>query len=135
MSKKAVYLYTIRTDSLSTDFKTQQIKQIEDVIVELRSQEMKKPKDFDLQISRYSCFMCFAILAAAAEGNHFKHIGKLKQLILNSLHKEEIKRACFENITFKSRVAIFLIKKHCIRLAFYFLYLCKELKRMRKGDK
>lgn len=135
MSKKAIYLYTIRNDSISTDFKTHQISQIADVITGLRGLNIEKPKDFDEQISRYSCFMCFAILAAAAEGNHFNSVGKLKELILGSLHKEEIKKAYFENVTFKSRIAISLMKKQKIRLAFYFLYFCKELKRMRKGDK
>ncbi len=133
MSKKAIYLYTIRNDSISTDFKTHQISQIADVISGLRSLNIEKPKDFEKQISRYSCFMCFAILAAAAEGNHFNSVGKLKELILGSLHKEEIKKAYFENVTFKSRIAISLMKKQKIRLAFYFLYFCKELKRMRKG--
>ena len=135
MSKKAVYLYTIRNDSISTDFKTHQISQISDVIIGLRELNIKKPKDFDEQISRYSCFMCFAILAAAAEGNHFNSVKKLKELILGSLHKEEIKKAYFENVTFKSRITIWLMKKEKIRLAFYFLYFCKELKRMRKGNK
>ena len=135
MSKKAIYLYTIRNDSISTDFKTHQILQIADVITGLRSLNIEKPKDFDQQISRYSCFMCFAILAAAAEGNHFNAIKKLKELILGSLHREEIKKAHFEKITTKSRIAIYLMKKQRIRLAFYFLYLCKELKHMRKGDK
>ena len=135
MSKTAVYLYTIRNDSISTDFKTHQITQIEDVILGLRNLSIKKPKDFDEQISRYSCFMCFAILAAAAEGNHFNSIRKLEELISASVHKEEIKKAYFENITIKSRIAIFLMKKQKISLAFYFLYFCKELKRMRKGNK
>ena len=135
MSKKAIYLYTIRNDSISTDFKTHQITQIADVIRGLRELNTEKPKDFDEQISRYSCFMCFAILAAAAEGNYFNSGGKLKELIFGSLHKEEIKKAQFENITFKSRIAIFLMKKQKIKLAFYFLYLCKELKRIRKGGK
>ena len=79
--------------------------------------------------------MCYAILAAAAEGNHFKAIKNLKEFILGSLHREEIKKAHFEKITTKSRIAIFLMKKQRIGLAFYFLYLCKELKRIKKGDK
>ena len=133
MSKHAIYLYTIRNDSISTNFKTHQITQIADVIRGLRKLNTEKPKDFDEQISRYSCFMCFAILAAAAEGNYFNSVGKLKELILGSLHKEEIKKAYFENVTFKSRIAISLMKKQRIGLAFYFLYFCKELKRMRKG--
>ena len=79
--------------------------------------------------------MCFAILAAAAEGNHFNALRELERLIKNSVHKEEIKKAEFKDITWKSRISIFLMKKQKIRLAFYFLYLCKEMKRLRKGGK
>ena len=135
MSKKTIYLYTIRNDSLTNDFKTSQITQLADVIEGLRKLDVIKPQDFETQISRYSCFMCFAILAAAAQGNHFSLIKTIKELIKNSLNNEEIKKAKFENITIKSRIAIFLMKKECIRLAFYFLYLCKEIKRIRKGEK
>ena len=135
MSKKAVYLYTIRNDSISTDFKTKQITQIADVILGLRDMATEKPEDFDEQISRYSCFMCFAILAAAAEGNHFEALPEIKKLINESLHKNEIKKARFENVTAKSRIAIFFMKKQSLGLAFYFLWLCKEIKRLRKGEK
>lgn len=129
MSKKAVYLYTIRNDSISTDFKTKQITQIEDVILGLRALQIKKPADFEDQIARYSCFMCFAILAAAAEGGHFGALKELKELIINSSHREEIRKARFGRITIKSRIAIFLIQKRAIGTAFYFLYLCKKIKR------
>ena len=131
-SKKDVYLYTIRNDSISTDFKTVQIKQIENVILGLREIGANKPKDFDDQISRYSCYMCFAILAAAAEGSHFNVINKIKELINNSVHKEEIIKAQFDSITTKSKIAIWLMKKQQIRLAFYFLYLCKKIKDIRR---
>ena len=131
MSRKVAYLYTIRNDSISTDFKTNQIVQIADVIKGLRKLDMKKPSDFDEQISRYSCFMCFAILAAAAEGNHFNAINKIKDLILNSLHKEEIQKAEFERVSLKSRIAIKLMKKQKIRTAFYFLNLCKKIKNIK----
>ena len=133
MSKKATYLYTIRNDSISTDFKTAQITQIEDVIKGLREISEPKPADFDAQIARYSCFMCFAILAAAAEGKHFAALKVLKGLIRNSLHHELIPLARFENITTKSRIAVFLMQKRALGTAFYFLYLCKQIKRMRKG--
>ena len=135
MSKKPVYLYTIRSDSLTNNFKTAQITQIADTIIGLNKLEIKKPADFSMQISRYSFFMCFAILAAAAEGNHFGAIKELKKLINESLHKEEIKKASFKNITVKTRISLFLMKKNMIRSTFYFLYLCKLLKQLRKGDK
>ena len=132
MSKKPAYLYTIRNDSLSTDFKPHQITQIADVIKELRALSIEKPEDFDEQIARYSCFMCFAILALAAEGGHFSAADKLKELIQWSLHREEIQKAYFENITAKSRISIMLMKKGLIKCAFYFLYFCKKIKDLRK---
>ena len=135
MSRKVVYLYTIRNDSLTTDFKTSQITQIADVIVGLRGLDMKKPENFEAQISRYSCFLCFAILASAAEGSHFKSLKEIKRLILTSLHKEEIKKAYFSNITTKTRISVFLMKRGMIRSAFYFLFLCKQIKNLRKGRK
>ena len=135
MSKKAVYLYTIRNDSISTDFKTRQITQIADVVKGLRDLDMETPSDFEEQIARYSCFMCFAILAAAAEGSHFNAIDTLRDLILNSLHREEIAKANFDAITWKSRISIYLMKKQKIKAAFYFLYLCKKIKElMGKGE-
>lgn len=135
MSKKAVYLYTVRGDSITTDFKISQITQVADVVAGLHNLDVKKPNGFDEQISRYSSFLCFAILASAAEGNHFSSIKEIKKTILNSLHKDEIKKAYFENITIKSRITIALMKKEKIGLAFYFLYLCKTLKHLKKGGK
>ena len=133
MSKKAVYLYTLRSDSLSYFFKTNQITQLADVIIGLRALTMEKPQDFEEQISRYSCYMCFAVLATAAEGGHFRSMGEIKRLILTSLHKDEIKKAKFTDITIKSRISVFLMKRHMIRTAFCFLFLCKQIKRLKKG--
>lgn len=133
MSKKPIYLYTIRNDSLTTNFKTAQITQIADTIIGLQNLDIQKPESFSEQLSRYSFFMCFAILAAAAEGNHFESIRELKRLISESLHKEEIKKARFEHITIKTRISLFLMQRNHIHLTFYFLYLCKCIKQMRRG--
>lgn len=128
VSKQDVYLYTIRNNSLSGDFKTQQITQIANVIRFLRQLDGTPPADFDQQLARYSCFMCLAILAAAAEGGHFNAIGPLRQLILDSVHRDEIAKADFHRVTGKSRITIYLMKKQQFKLAFYFLYLCKKIK-------
>lgn len=133
MSRKAIYLYTVRDNSITTDFKTSQITQIADVITGLRNLDVEKPSDFDEQISRYSCFLCFAILASAAKGNHFSEVKKVKEIIKNSLHNDEIKKAKFENITIKSKITIFLMKKGWYGLAFYFLYICKQIKHIKEG--
>lgn len=135
MSRKVIYLYTIRGDSLTTSFKASQLTQVAYTIEGLRALDMEKPSDFEEQIARYSCFMCFAILAAAAEGGHFKHLREIKKLILTSLHKNEIKKAHFTNITVKTRISVFFMKRQMIRTAFYFLFLCGQIKRLRKGGK
>ena len=128
MSKKAIYLYTVRGDSITTSFKIRQISEVAQAVIYLRNLDVKKPPCFEELLSRYSCFLCFAILAAAAEGGYFSEIKGIKKAILDSIHKQEIKKAYFENITVKSKIAVFLLKKEQIRLAFYFLYLCKKIK-------
>ena len=135
MSRKPIYLYTVRTDSLTTNFKTRQMAEISHVVDGLNNLQVEKPEYFEEQISRYACFLSFAILAAAAEGNHFSAIKELKKFILESRLKEEIQKAQFKNITAKSRIAVWLMKRQKIRLAFYFLYLCKEIKRIKRGGK
>lgn len=132
VSKKEAYLYTVRADSLSKEFKTKQIYLIEDVINEISKNNTEKIVDFEKQLCRYSCFMCFAILASAAEGNYFKSIGAIKESIKNSLHSEKIKCAEFENISVKSKITVFLMKKNCYALAFGFLNLCKNIKKILK---
>ena len=69
-----------------------------------------------------------------AEGNYFKSIKAIKKNINNSIHRKKIMDAEFCNISFKSRIALFLIKRNCIGFAFYFLNLCKYIKKiLRKG--
>lgn len=128
ISKKEAYLYNVREDSLSKEFNAGQIFLIENVINEIRKNDVEKIIDFDEQLCRYSCFMCFAILASAAEGNHFKYIKVLKDNILNSLHSRKIPYADFGKISLKSKVTVFLMKKGCYKTAFYFLNVCKRIK-------
>ena len=132
ISKKEAYLYTVRETSLSKKFNTQQICLIENVINEISKNDTHKVVDFGEQLCRYSCFMCFAILATAAEGNHFKSIKAIKENIKNSLHSEKIPRAEFKNISLKSRISVFLMQKKCYNTAFYFLNLCKNIKKVLK---
>ena len=130
ISKKETYLYTVRETSLSKDFSTKQIHLIEDVMNEIYKNNVTRIADFEQQICRYSCFMCFAILALAAEGNYFRSIKDIKDNILNSLHGEKIQTAKFENISLKSRITIFLMKKKFYIMAFCFLNLCKNIKKV-----
>ncbi len=128
ISKKTAYLYRVREDSLSKEFNTNQIYLIENVINEISKNDMHKIVDFEEQLCRYSCFMCFAILAAAAEGNHFRSIKAIKENIINSLHNEKLPYAKFANISLKSKISVFLMKNRCYVIAFCFLNICKIIK-------
>lgn len=132
ISKKTAYLYTVREDSMSKEFNTNQIQLVEDVINEICKNDTEKVVDFEEQLSRYSCFMCFTILASAAEGNYFKSIKLIKRNIINSVHNEKIPDVVFDNISLKSRISVFLMKKKCYSLAFYFLNICKAIKTVLK---
>lgn len=128
LSKKTAYLYSVRGDSLSRSFNPNQICLIENVINELCKNDVAKVADFAEQICRYSAFMCFAILASAAEGNHYRSIKAIKNNIINSAHNEKIALAEFENITIKSKISIALMKKGYYGLAFFVLNICKIIK-------
>lgn len=128
ISKKTAYLYNVREDSLSKEFNTKQIQLVENVINEISGKDMSKIADFDKQLCRYSCFMCFTILAAAAEGSYFKSIKEIKKSIMKSSHREKISAAEFESISLKSKITVFLMKKECYTIAFCFLNLCKKIK-------
>ena len=57
---------------------------------------------------------------------------KIKILILNSINKDLKKKAQFEEITFKTRISIALMKKEHIKTAFCFLYFIGLIKRVLK---
>ena len=132
ISKKENYLYTVREDSLSKEFNSNQIFLIENVIKELNKITLEKPEDFNGQILRYSFFMCLAIMAAAAEGNYFKSAKIIKENIKKSVHLQNIKKAEFEKISVKSRITFVFMKLGLFETAFYFLNFCKNLKQLLK---
>ncbi|MBR5506595.1 MAG: hypothetical protein IKV88_00940, partial [Clostridia bacterium] len=74
--------------------------------------------------------MCFAILASAAEGGHFKSLKTIKENIMNSVHCKKIPYTEFENISLKSKISVFLMKKKWYNTAFYFLNFCKSIKKV-----
>lgn len=132
ITKKDAYLYTVRFSSISKAFNSKQIYLVEDIINEISKNDFSNIKDFESQLCRYSCFMCFAILASAAEGNYFGSIGEIKNNIKNSQHYEKIKNAEFDKVSTKSKITYALMKKNHYKIAFYFLNLCGQIKKVLK---
>ena len=133
VSHKGMYFYTDRDgQSLSSKFNPRQITNISDTIKHVLKYSDIAPPDFHKQISRYSAYMCFAIIALAAEGGHYKYIKQIKELINDSVHKNEIKKAKFKYITKKSKISVFLMQKGLYGASYYFLRICKCIKNILK---
>jgi hypothetical protein len=130
ISKKEAYLYTVRDNSLSKDFNSKQIYLIEDVINEISKNNFSKVADFREQLCRYSCFMCFTVLAAAAEGGHKESLSEIEKKILSSRHAGCIRDAVFGHITPKSRLAISMMKRENYRGAYLVLRFGKLLRNL-----
>ena len=62
-------------------------------------------------------------------------IKKIEENIKSSIHNEKIKNAEFKNITIKSKISIFLMKKNLYKTAFYFLNFTKKIKNLIKRVK
>lgn len=129
VSKKTAYLYTVRSTSISNDFRVDRFTQIERVVASLHASLDGAGLDFKEQISRYSFYMCLALLASAAESGLFGCVGEVKKAIMTSALYEEVKKAKFGRISPKSKITHILLKVGAVRTAFLFLYVCGVLKR------
>ena len=132
VSHNPVYLYTIRDDSMSVSSFPKQMRQLNVFVKCLSNIDISKIKDYKEQFSRYYCFMIFSLLASAAEGNAFEKLEEIEGIILNSEFADEIAKAEFDGISLKSRICIFFLKRKQIKLSFYFLYVCKQIKSILK---
>lgn len=128
ISNENAFLYTTRNDSISKAVYPTQLKKVDDIVDVLHSLNSGAVKDFSEQMSRYYAFMCFAIIAAAAEHKCFSDLKEIKSNLITSSHRTELKKAKFGDISAKSRISIWLIKKNLTGAAFYFLYICGVLK-------
>ncbi|MBQ3054923.1 MAG: glycosyltransferase family 2 protein [Oscillospiraceae bacterium] len=128
ISKKCAYHYTVRGDSMSKGFRADQILLVENVIGEIEKNDWTNVADFEHQLCRYACFMCFTILAAAAEGNHKASIKAIRENIEGSRHNALIDCAEFGTISPKSRMAIFLMKKKRYKTAYSVLNLAGKIR-------
>ena len=130
-SRECSYLYTIREDSLSTDFKTAQLTQIEGVIRHFLDLDCVRQQARE-QIYRYAAYMALAIFAAAAEGGYRNALPELKRLFTTLGYSQWVEKARFGRISPKSAVTVFLMKHNCLSLAFSFLQLCGWAKKVLK---
>ena len=130
ISHTAAYIYTVREDSMTTGCFAGQLTQLETVVETLRRMDCSAVTDFNEQLLRYFCFMCFAIIAAAAENGRYDELPHMKRILSRSVYGMMLIEASFADITLKSRIAVRLIQKNHIAAAFRFLSLCKSVKQM-----
>ena len=127
VSDYAAYLCRCRPGSDSRAFRPAQFKQLK---AGVRLLEGMRPDDTDFaaQIDRYTAFICFGLLNAAALSDGKQNVAWIKSEILSEPLFSHIQRARFRGISAKMRAVYRLMKAKRIRTAYAFLKACNFLK-------
>ena len=127
VSDYTAYLCRRRAGSDSRVFRPAQLEQLK---AGVRLLEGLRPDDADFaaQIDRYTAFICFGLLNAAALSEGKQRIAWIKGEILSEPLFSHIQRAHFRGISAKMRVVYRLMKARLICSAFVFLKACNFLK-------
>ena len=127
VSDYAAYLCRCRPGSDSRSFRMAQFSQLK---AGVRLLERLRPDDadFSAQKDRYTAFICFGLLNAAALSGSGKDMDQIERELLSEPLFSHMKRARFRGITVKMRVVYRLMKAKRIRTAYSFLRLCNFLK-------
>lgn len=127
ISSKIVYSCRCRDDSMSRAFHAEHFEDIALGVRLLRESESQAPEGFASAIDRYCAFMCFVLLASAAQAGDRSAVAATRRLWCEEFTRA-LRDARFQNITKKSRIAIALLRRKQIGLAYRFLRVCSRIK-------
>lgn len=128
ISGQVMCLYRFRPLSDSRNFRLEQYEHLIRGVRALDALQPEAVEDFDSQTDRYVIFVCFGLLLSAIDVHGYHMVDQIKRYMKNPALRGHIKRAGFSNITPKTRIAYFLLKRNAVKTAYVFLYLCKQMK-------
>lgn len=128
VSDAAVYFCRCHDDSMSRHFNSAHFAQIAQGVQLLQGAADKAPAGYAAAVERYCAFMGFVLLASAA-GHGGRTAPSAAQMLREGTFADAFSRARFDGITAKSRLALFLLRRGRVGLAYHFLRLCARLKR------
>ena len=127
VSDYTAYLCRQRPGSDSRSFRPVQFAQLK-AGVRLLDGLKTDNADFKEQTDRYTAFICFGLLNAAALSDAGKSSEQIENEILSEPLFTHIKRAQFKGVSAKMRIVYRLMKKRKILAAYLFLKICNFLK-------
>lgn len=127
VSEYTAYLCRCRPESDSRSFRLVQFEQLK-AGVRLLEEIRPGDADFAAQTDRYTAFICFGLLNAAALSDGGKHLDRIESEMMSEPLFSHMKRARFRGISAKMRIVYRLMKKRRIRMAYSFLKICNFLK-------
>lgn len=126
ISDETAYNCRCREDSMSRAFNPEHFEDIR-LGVDILNGLCNADDDFKAAVNRYAVFMFFVLFASAAkEGS--KEVVSLAKTVYPGTYAESFKKAEFNGITAKSKIAISLLKKRSFKSAYLFLRVCSKLK-------
>lgn len=126
VSNKPVYNCRCRRDSMSREYRPSHFDDIALGVKELK-QIQNPPTGFNESADRYAAFMFFVIFASAVREKE-KNVREYSKQVWYNEFGQSLKKAEFERISPKSRIAVELLKNRCFLLAYRFLRICDRLK-------
>ncbi len=132
ISRKVMYRYRIRPLSDSRNFRMEQYEQLIRGVKALDSIHPERAPDFEQQLHRYVIFLCFGLLLSAIDFHGYDKTDQIRHYMRNEILQRHIRQAKFSNITLKTRITFFLLKRNAVRTGYVFLCLCRWIKGKRQ---
>ena len=102
------------------------------VLKELKKicRERKKclPEDFERQMERYGAYMCFTLLVHAVNDREFRQWKIIRRRMRHPLLQECVREARFVQISPKTRITYWLLRRNWILLSYLFLCICRNIR-------
>ncbi len=138
VSQEVMCFFRIRNQSASHGFQLKHYQQVElvlEALEELLQKASDLPEDFSEQLARYGAYMCFTLMIHAVNDGQRAILSEIKAQ-MNYPHLQAcIQGARFHGITPKTRIALALLRKGQLVLAYTFLRLCRRVKSlMERGE-
>lgn len=123
---KCFYRYLQQSDS--HHFKIKQYEQLIEGVRTLQAECSGKLEDFEAQLDRYVCNICFVLLLSLLEQKAPQYLTEIKKYMSCPELRQHIVRGSFRHITPKTRIVFWMFRRNWIKVSYFFLWCCKLLK-------
>ncbi len=129
VSRQSVYCYRSREGSISHGFQWKMFPKNRILLEEFGKLSRDWDREFQEQLNRYGLWTFFNLMAAMAAEKERGYMGQAREYRMLREFAEPIENAEFRNVTPKTRICFFLIKREWIPFTYLFLRICGILKR------